>query len=366
MEQRLRVLFTGYAHVHFICFKPLFDRLKNFPGVEVSVSGGLRTKTAEGYLYDEQGMYGPFALEDYILPVDEIRERDFDVVFAGNTKMILPRSASKRIQIFHGLSYRNKAIRPDNMSWDHYFIIGPYMRRRFAAAGLLAEGDERAVPIGFMKTDRLLNGELDRAGLWHKFGLDGERPIILYAPTGAKKNSLELMGEEVIAQLSACDKYDLLIKPHDHPKNRAVNWFERLARFESPHCRLVREPDVIEPLYVADVLITDASSVASEFSLLDRPMVFLDTPELIADALAAEHSMTDLETWGRNGGLVVKQPGEVTGAIEYCLHHPREGSDVRRAMAKDLFYNPGTATDAAMTWLMEHVLDRRANVVTAA
>lgn len=349
----VRVLFTGYAHVHFVCFQPLYQRLTKLPGVEVSVSGGLRSKTEDGnYLYDQEAMYRPFDLPDgTVLSVEQIRVRDFDVLFAGNTRMIQPRSVKKHIQIFHGLSFRNKAIRPDNMNWDHYFIVGPYMRRRFAASGLLPEGDPRAIPVGFMKADRLLNGELDRQHLLGELGLTGERPVVLYAPTGARQNSLEIMGEEVIRRLSSEGRYDLLVKPHDHPKNREVDWFERLAGFENQHCRIVREPDVIKLLYLADLLISDASSVVNEFSLLDRPIVFLDTPELIKQALEAANSMVDLDTWGRKGGVVVERPGDVVAAVDHSLRHPKDRSEIRQAMAKDFFYHPGAATDAAMAWL---------------
>ncbi len=355
----LNVLFTGYAHVHYVCFRPLHEFLRARPDAEVWVSGGLRTKTEDGYLYDERAMYRPFDLPaDRVLPVDEIRQRDFDVIFAGNTKMILPRSVATRIQIFHGLSFRNKAVRPDNMGCDHYFLVGPYMRRRFAEAGLLSEDDPRAIHVGFMKTDRLLNGEIERSRLLAEYGLRGDRPIVLYAPTGARENSLEIMGEAVIERLVAGDRYDLLVKPHDHPKNKSVDWLERLGRFEGEHCRIMREPDVIKLLFLADLLISDASSVASEYSLLDRPMIFLDTPELIAKAQTADNSMTDLDTWGRKGGDVVERPDDVVRAVDYSLAHPQGLSEVRRAMARDLFYNPGQATEAAISWLSERLLGR--------
>ena len=61
---------------------------------------------------------------------------------------------------------------------------------------------------------------------------------------------------------------------------------------------MVRQPDVILTLFAADLLITDASSVANEYALLDRPIVFLDVPELLA-AAGGEGSAPDLETWGR-------------------------------------------------------------------
>ena len=97
------VLFTGYAPFHFVCFRPIFDRLARLPEFDVFVSGGLRTKTDSGYDYDGPGLYAPFDVpEKHVLSVDEIRARDFDVVMAANTKMILPRIFKTRIQLFHG------------------------------------------------------------------------------------------------------------------------------------------------------------------------------------------------------------------------------------------------------------------------
>ncbi len=365
-----RVLFVGYAPVHFACFQPLYERLNAHPDVEVFVSGGLRSqigvvkkqgkkgKKKKVWAYDEKALYGAAGVPaDRILAVREMREQHFDVVFGANTKLLLPQSYSTTIQIFHGISFRNKAIRLANLGCDHYFLIGPYMHRRFVEANLLEDGDERAVPVGFMKTDPLLNGRFDRTRLLGEFGLDGSRPILGYAPTGARYNSLETMGEEVIARLAASGKYDLLIKPHDHPTNQKINWFERLARYEDAHCRVVRGPDVTRLLFVSDLLISDASSVTNEYALLDRPVVFLDTPMLLAAAAEADESAMDLETWGRRGGIVAAGPEDAETAIEQSLQKPQHYSEIRREMAKDLFYNPGTATNAAMSWLQEHVLD---------
>ncbi|MGH8729557.1 MAG: hypothetical protein ACREV9_15680, partial [Burkholderiales bacterium] len=160
-----------------------------------------------------------------MLSAEEIKTLDFDVLFVAHTRLILPRSVKTRIQVFHGISYRNKAVRPENMGCDYYFLVGPYMRRRFIEAGLLQEYDPRAVPIGFMKTDPLVNGKLDREQVLRQLGFSGECPVLLYAPTGAKQNSLEVMGEEVIQRLIATGKYDLVVKLHDHPKNKDVDWF---------------------------------------------------------------------------------------------------------------------------------------------
>ncbi len=149
---------------------------------------------------------------------------------------------------------------------------------------------------------------------------------MLYAPTGERHNSMETMGEELIAKLGAVDRYDLLVKPHDHPHS-TIDWWERLAPLETEHVRLVHERDVIHTLSIADLLITDASSVANEYTLLDRPIVFIDVPELFELTLR-KHARLDLETWGRRGGEVADGVSEALDAVESGL--ARSWRTVRR------------------------------------
>ena len=349
----MRILFSGYAPVHFLCFKPLYDRLRGITGTEIDLSGGMRSKSAHapgGYLYDHESMYRHFDLpEGAVRSVGSLAKADYDVMFAANTRRIEPRSVTERIQIFHGMSFRNRAIRPETDGADHYFLFGPYMKRGFEESGILAADDPRGVEIGFPKTDRLLDGSLDRAEMLALHGVSGDRPVVLYAPTGERHNSMETMGEELIAKLGAVDRYDLLVKPHDHPHS-TVDWWERLAPLESEHVRLVQERDVIHTLSIADLLITDASSVANEYTLLDRPIVFIDVPELFELTLR-KHARLDLETWGRRGGEVVDGVSEALDAVESGLADPGAHSDVRRAIVADLFFNPGHATAAAMDWI---------------
>jgi CDP-glycerol glycerophosphotransferase (TagB/SpsB family) len=140
-----------------------------------------------------------------------------------------------------------------------------------------------------------------------------------------------------------------LIKPHDHP-HAPIDWWTRLAPLEDEHVRLVHEPDVILSLSIADLLVTDASSVANEYALLDRPIVFIDVPELL-DITRGKGARLDLETWGRKGGTVAPDVSTAVREVTAGLADPGERSPVRRAMVDDLFFNPGQATTAAMHWL---------------
>ncbi len=163
----MKVLFSGYAPVHFLCFKPVYDRLRETPDVEVTLSGGTRSKSPYapgGYLFDHETMYRAFDLpEGTVQPVGSLAKLDFDVMFAANTRRIEPRKVRERVQIFHGMSFRNRAIRPETDGADHYFLLGPYMKRGFEDTGLLEPGDPRAARDR-VPQDRPVAGRLARPG----------------------------------------------------------------------------------------------------------------------------------------------------------------------------------------------------------
>ncbi len=347
-----RLLFTGYAPVHFVCFRPIYQRLSKVPGLTIHLSGEPSKEGSEGGPAAAADLYRPFRLsQSQVLPLDKALQGDYDMVVCAHVSGYFPARDRERVQIFHGLSFRNMAVRRDVLIYDHLFITGAYMMRAFRQARLLRPDDPRCVPIGFPKVDGLVNGTLDRRAILGRLGLSGRRPIILYAPTGQRSNSLETVGEEVMRRLGRTGRYDILIKLHDHPKDKFINWPARMRPLLDGHMRLVRDYDIVPYLFIADLLITDASSVSSEYSLLDRPMVFLDVPELL-EAARQKGVILDLETWGRRGGITVRWPDEAVEAVAWSLAHPKDGSEVRRAMALDLFYNPGRATHAAVQWIL--------------
>ena len=350
-----RILFAGYAPVHFVCFQPLYERLRRVRGVEIVLSGGREALEDGTAKLTAKQLYAPFRVPPgQIVELDRMRKQTFDLVFCAHVSGYFPKDEQERIQLFHGVSFRNMAVRRDVLVYDRLFLTGPYMRRLFTDQQMLRDRDPRLVNIGFPKLDKLLDGTLDRAAILKRVGFSGRRPVILYAPTGQKDNSLEHTGEAVLERLRATGKYDILIKLHDHPRDRGTDWPTRLKPLLDKHTRLATGLDVVPYMFVADLLLTDASSVSNEYALLDRPMVFLDVPQLLT-AMTRKGVALDLDTWGRKGGITVRWPDEAVEAIQWSLAHPRHASKLRRAMARDLFYNPGRATDAAMDWVLQRL-----------
>jgi hypothetical protein len=351
-----RILFAGYAPVHFVCFQPIYERLQGRDDLIVDLSGGRDPDEDGRGALTARDLYGHFDVPAHaVIELEEMAQRSYDIVFNAHLSGFFPRQERLRVQIFHGLSFRNMAVRRDVLVFDRLFLTGPYMERAFIQNKLFRPDDPRLVRTGFAKVDRLVNGTLERDAILKRVGLSGKRPILLYAPTGQRHNSVETTGPEVIRRLRATGAYDILIKLHDHPRERSSPGVEELLEMTDAHTVHITDFDVVPYLYIADLLITDASSVSSEYALLDRPMVFLDVPQLLRAAERSRKGSLDLETWGRRGGRTARWPDEAVEAVAWCLENPRAEGEVRRAMARDLFFNPGTAADVAVRWILDEL-----------
>lgn len=312
----MRVLFTGYAPIHSICFAPIREELK-----------------AEGHdvwTIPESGM---LALPNF----------ECDLWFVAHTNAKPPRSYGKCIQIFHGCSFRNVALRPKAVGKDAYFAWGPRMHEGLRALGVPTEQIHN---VGAPKTDKLLDDIFYPTDLAFE---NMELPLILYAPTGAKDNSLETgLGLEVVNELCMKGTYNVAVKLHDHPKRDQMRILASLVRGH-PNFHVSNELDVTKLMKRASLLLTDASSVANEFCLLNRPIVFLDVPKLLKRAAKSPQ----YDPKGRNVGFTAKDPQHAVGMIDAYLELPLMTSFQRRDRELRTFYNAGHATEAAMEAIKE-------------
>ncbi|HSN93103.1 MAG TPA: CDP-glycerol glycerophosphotransferase family protein [Anaeromyxobacteraceae bacterium] len=343
--KRKRVLFTGYAPVHFLCFRPVYEQLASDERVEVWLSGGFRVeidKKKKLYEYRVEGFYDRLGVDQgRVVPIERAREMDFDVLVCSHlSDALFPRSVRKTVQIFHGVSFKNLAVRDKALRFDLLCLPGRYHAEQYRERGLMRPGGSRFLLTGFPKSDAIVAQGFDRTALLREHGLDPALPLVLLAPTGDKDNALDTMGESLVAAIRDSGRFNLLVKPHDHPK-RAVNWQERLRPLENERFRVVGSWDVVPYLKAADVLVTDASSVAVEYTLLDRPIVFVDVPTLFARVEERSEAM-DLATYGRKIGTIVQRPEDAAAAIADALAHPAREAPLRRKMAEHVFHRPGT------------------------
>lgn len=205
------------------------------------------------------------------------------------------RKETKVIQLWHGVgtfkhvgysSANNKNFGRSQKSWDDYDSYRNYSAFTIAAEGqrwIFEESthlsSEIIRPIGVSRTDLFFDdGYKEKAikNLKTRFPQIGERKIILYAPTfrGAVNTAKAPDQLDVRAMAEGLsDKYVLLIKHHGLSKDIPPVPEDLINKFAFD----LNKDNVLnidELLIIADILITDYSSVAFEFAITERPIVF--------------------------------------------------------------------------------------------
>ena len=350
---RRRLLVNARTAMNYSTVSPIVERLQRDPRLDFYFTA---SENPENHAEIFAEAVAPFKL---ITPFHASLER-FDVYLAADFLwMKLPRGA-RRVQTFHGVAgkYRTVYDSPSNSmrDWDRLFFINKRRLQHFIDCGAIDENSEAARLIGMPKLDCLVDGSLVRDEILTSLGIDPSRRAVLYAPTWSAHSSVVSMGEELVKRLGEAG-YAVIVKLHDrsrdalhHEHSGGVDWGERLEPLLQRYGGLLATgSNSSRYLPAADVMITDHSSVGFEYLLLDRPLIRIHVPELIKNT-DIEPSYVELMA---NASISVNNVKETFAAVERALAEPKIKSGDRVAVANEMFYKPGTATERAVKELYE-------------
>ena len=283
----------------------------------------------------------------------------FDAYITADLLWVKLLRGTCRIFMFHGVAgkYGNVYDSPDSSmrEWDRLFFINKRRMRNFITSGAIDHDSPAARLVGYPKLDCLVDGSLKRDDALRSIGIDPRRQTVLYAPTWSPYSSLNSMGEELVKRLCAAG-YAVIVKLHDRSRDPArihsggVDWVSRLEPvLRQSEGHLASGSDASPYLAAADVLITDHSSVGFEYLLVDRPLIRIEVPELIA----ATNIHPDYVSLMAEASITVQTAEQAAAAVERSLSDPLGQSDSRKAVADELFFRPGTATSRAVRELYE-------------
>lgn len=227
------------------------------------------------------------------------------VLVPGN--VVPPFWPGLKVQVFHGLDDEVKGFYRLSGLFDLYCTLGPTMTGRFNE---LARRYRHFLVIetGWPKLDPLAHPQ-NRQLMRRELGVDPQRPVLLYAPTFPPKYSSAQDLLPAIRQLTH-GPYHWLVKFHPLVDRELIECYQNL---NGEYFQVVEDLNILPYMQAADVIITDTSSVAYEFLMLDRPIITYR-------AIARREKGIDL-TW----------PAELAEAIRRSLQHPGEFAPQRRA-----------------------------------
>jgi CDP-glycerol:poly(glycerophosphate) glycerophosphotransferase len=347
LSGRRRVVVDVRTALNVAILAPVAEPLHRDPRIQVIWTGERPA--------DVSAEAGPAGLPLRIQPRRTMEWRRVDLCLTADAwDPIRLRRCRRRANFFHGMAGKYDLDAPGHLphgfaDFDRVAFINSDRMRRYLESGVVRR--DAAVLVGYPKVDALVNGSYDAAAMRRELQLDPGRPTAIYAPTWSTASSLHIAGEEIVRNLVDTG-FNVIVKLHDRSLDPAnvsysggIDWRARFARMRQPGRIAFSEAADSSPLLAAsDVMVTDHSSIGFEFYLLDRPLVIVEAPDLVRVARINPEKVALL----RSAARVVESAGEVgLAAVDEIAHRDRR-SAARRAIVREMFHEPGTATDRAL------------------
>jgi len=191
----------------------------------------------------------------------------------------------KFIDVWHGIPFKGYSARDFKMlkNFDAIFVSSNFFKEIYI--NKWGFENHQVKITGYARTDPLLENKLDKNKILAKYEIVDEnkyKNIVLVAPTWRNDNTKETISsfnvnkDVFFESLNNIGKINDILFVFRAHLNTDIKYKKRYKniRFLS----LEEYPLTYELLLISDVLITDWSSIAIDYLVLNRPIIFLDTP----------------------------------------------------------------------------------------
>jgi hypothetical protein len=171
-----------------------------------------------------------------------------------------------KVEIFHGIGIEKPSHYEIRHFFDVYCTSGPVVTAKFNSHQK-KYGYFLVRETGWPKMDFILNYPSEN--IRKKFDLPEDKKIILYAPTFSRKMQSAEALMDIIPKIAKEDEL-WLIKLHEFMDKQTA---EKYAGLSDSRIKLIEAHDITPYLHIADVMVSDTSSVVYEFMALDKPVI---------------------------------------------------------------------------------------------
>ena len=186
---------------------------------------------------------------------------------------------------------------------------------------------------------------------------------ILIAPSWQKDNILDLCIEPMLEQLAGCD-YRIIVRPHPQYVRHCMDKIERLQqKYEGKNIEIQTDFSSNSTVYTADLLVTDWSSIAFEYSFATlKPVLFINTPMKILNPDYQELSTVpiDIELRDKIGiSLEVGKMDELAETVRTLLYDKAFSADAMKELREHYIYNVGSSAKTGALYLINRLMERQ-------
>ena len=251
-------------------------------------------------------------------------------------------------------------------SFDHYDAIlcaGPHQKAEIRRAEELRSlPAKELVEYGYDLFDQQI-AEYAKRVRARGGASANERPVVLIAPSWQEDCILDLCAEATIDPLLG-HGYKVIVRPHpEYTKRYHARWEALQAKYASRSSDEVyfeQDFSSSESILDSDVLITDWSSVANEFSFVTlKPSVFIDTPMKVSNPNWQKLDMepTDISLRNQIGkSVAVEDLATLPEIIDEMLAHPEDWHAKIEQVRGEMIYNLGHAAEVGGKYLLDLML----------
>lgn len=214
----------------------------------------------------------PYKTEKHTTKISDLEAYKSDAVFVpGNEVPHYLRGL--KVQVFHGLAGEKKGHFRIRHYFDLYLTQGPYFTNKFNELKAIHKNFD-VIETGWPKLD--IYGKNKTEYDSYKTTLlktHNAKKVILYAPTFSPKlTSAPYLINQIKELADTHPEYIILLKFHPL---MAEEWLIKYQRLADKMSNIIfqQEKNIVKFLLIADLLISDTSSVIYEFILLNKPVI---------------------------------------------------------------------------------------------
>ena len=257
-------------------------------------------------------------------------------------------------------------LTPTKTAYDHYdtlLCIGPHQVREIRRAEELYKLPQKnLVEAGYDLID-------EEIAAYEKLAAKAEHTdsrTVLIAPSWQEGNVLDSCFDD-LAQGLLGNGWRVIVRPHpEYTKRFKARWEALQARYAHvPETELYFERDFSsnETIWTSDVLITDWSSVACEFSFSTlKPCVFVDTPMKVGNPNWEDLGIepTDISLRNEIGvSIAPERAGEIGSIVRDMFAGWDDWRETIASVRSSFIFNVGHGAEISGEYLLSRILEKQ-------
>lgn len=190
-----------------------------------------------------------------------------------------------------------------------------------------------------------------------------ETKTVLIAPSWQKDNILDSCIEKMLEQLVETD-YKVVVRPHPQYVRHFEGRIDALAtKYQERGVEFQKDFSSNKTVYMADLLVTDWSSIAFEYAFSTlKPVLFINTPMKVINPDYKELETIPIDIELRDKVGISLEPevieGEIISAVDKLLLDEQFSRESMKELREYYLYNCGNSGTVGAKYIIDRLVER--------